>query len=1123
MSNTKYLFALAMVVMLTGCDTKPVASPDNLPDVNVPTPGQTNNEANNQPQNAPNHNEPVAECRQGADCRTPEKPICSSGICVACSAEHACYQGFCDTATGRCVDCLTSDDCPSRENGICASNVCVSCNASNCTETCNEMTGKCGPRVVLPCPGGNCGVPSPVPPIDPIVFPIPPIEPPVVIVPRIEVAETAPTIGSYKVDARVNGLFATVSTEFTIVNANQRVLEGELNFPLPEGAVVSGYAIDINGVMADASVVEKKKARIAFENEVKKGIDPGLVEQVKGNAYKTRIYPIPANGSRRIRVDYTTPLTIAPNGDAALSLPMPKTKLHQRDISISVVAANMPAPALGGLGDTRFTSAEAVWRVESHDTNVENAENILVAMPKLPDVVTSIEHEHGDIYFAASVNIAAKDTANVAMPSNFRLVWDASGSRKPADVAAARKVLEALPETASYELHVFRNVLDAARSFKSRQELLAFVDTLVYDGGTDFDPLKPLAAQKFDGMTLFFTDGIDTINGALPEFGASSMALVSGAVRDIPSMRKICGGRTLNLDIVKPEEVLREMTTPSPVVASVKGDNLSNIQGIGASAVGRVTVLGRMTSLQSKAVLELSDGRTIPLVFPADVTGGKTLATSWASRRVEDLSPNADLNRDELLALGRRFSLVSPVSSMIVLDNIEQYLEYDIEPNEKLTELHAQWLDRRPSDGQRESDERMRAEDWHQKLMREWESRIAWWNDPIPPKGMFKKSESHRGGGFLGALFGGEAREDSMMAESAVMEDSEPMDEPALARVADAMPMAAAPNDESLRSADASVTVKAWDPNTPYLQAIKDAQTIFKTPESGYNEYIKQRQNYASSPAFYFDCASYFFNQNAPELATRILSNLSELSIDDVAMLRVYAWRLREAGQLDFALIILRKVAKLRPDEALSWRDLALTLAMRAKKNLSPDDTQEALEYFHKAAFTPFLRDDALWTALVALEEFNELANWSKRQKWTAKTPVIPSVDEKFLRVLDTDLRIVMTWDADSTDIDMHVVEPSGEEVFYSHQRSRTGALISHDVTTGYGPEEFLHKVAPKGKYEVSTKYFASHQQSLIGPATITVTYFTNWGRENQESHSMSLRLDKQKDKVVIGTIDVNK
>ena len=44
--------------------------------------------------------------------------------------------------------------------------------------------------------------------------------------------------------------------------------------------------------------------------------------------------------------------------------------------------------------------------------------------------------------------------------------------------------------------------------------------------------------------------------------------------------------------------------------------------------------------------------------------------------------------------------------------------------------------------------------------------------------------------------------------------------------------------------------------------------------------------------------------------------------------------------------------------------------------------------------------------------------------------------------------------DTDHTDIDLHVMEPTGEEVFYGHNRSSTtGAAVSRDFTQGYGPE----------------------------------------------------------------------
>ena len=1064
------------------------------------------------------------ECLASADCKASDKPICSEKTCIACDAAHACENGKCDTSSGKCVECLADADCALRERGVCWQGICSACDATNCSQACNGVTGKCGPAVVLPCPGGHCGDPSPtvIGTIDPGTIAIGNnIDIVIIRVRDIHEDEKPTEIGSYKVDARVNGMYANVTTEFTVYNPNHRAFEGELEFPLPADAVVSGYAIDVNGVMVEGQVVEKEKARIAFEAEVKKGIDPGLVEQVKGNAYRTRIYPIPAQGTRQIRVVYTTPLTIAPNGDAALPLPMPKTKLKQRDISISV-ASGMPAPAVGGLGDKRFESAEAVWRVESHDTDITPTENVLVAMPNLPDVVTGVEVSQGDLFFSASVKTAdIQPAALPPMPTQWRIVWDASGSRSPADVAAARKLVDALPENASYELHVFRNTLEPATTFRSRSELVAALDRLAYDGGTDFEPLKAIADKTFAGPTLFFTDGMDTMNNALPAFGPNSMAVMSGAARDVSAMRHICGGRTLNLDIVNGEDGVKQILSSAPVISAVNGEGLRDIQGIGLQAAGRVTVVGRMRDVVSQANVLLSDGREIPVTFnTTSISNGKTIATAWAARRVDELSPRANDNREELLAIGRRFYVVSPVTSMIVFERLDQWLEYNIEPPASLAEMHAQWLDRRPSEGQLQAEKQRKEENWMRTLTEEWNARVSWWNDPVP------KIK-------LGDLFGGRGREESaradaaqvMMAEEFEMAADEAYERgPAgggAAAGGSVMPNAAASASAGSRHVGATITIKAWDPQTPYLQAIKDAYAVYKTPESLYDEYLRQRVNYAQSPAFFLDCAGLFFRENQTALAVRILSNLSELKIDDVGMLRIYAWRLREAGDYDTAIMILRKVARLRGDEAISWRDLALTLTMRGKQNHNAADIQEALELFHKTAFTPWERHDAMWTALIALEELNELVAWTRREQWKGEAPRIPEFDNKFAQNLDTDLRIMMTWDADNTDIDMHVVEPSGEEVYYAHNRSRTGSLVSHDVTTGYGPEEFLHKLAPKGKYTVSTKYFASHQQSLVGPATITVTFYTNWGRPTQKSETMSLRLDKAKDKIVVGEYTV--
>ena len=56
--------------------------------------------------------------------------------------------------------------------------------------------------------------------------------------------------------ASVKGLHAVVDSEFVFRNPNRRVFEGELEFPLPDGATVCGYAIDVNGVMTDGGLRE---------------------------------------------------------------------------------------------------------------------------------------------------------------------------------------------------------------------------------------------------------------------------------------------------------------------------------------------------------------------------------------------------------------------------------------------------------------------------------------------------------------------------------------------------------------------------------------------------------------------------------------------------------------------------------------------------------------------------------------------------------------------------------------------------------------------------------------------------------------------------------------------------
>lgn len=70
--------------------------------------------------------------------------------------------------------------------------------------------------------------------------------------------------------------------------------------------------------MIEASVCEKEVARKAFETEVReKHSGPAMIENVVGNVFKTRIYPVPAKGKRKVKITYREELNFESNGKIA--------------------------------------------------------------------------------------------------------------------------------------------------------------------------------------------------------------------------------------------------------------------------------------------------------------------------------------------------------------------------------------------------------------------------------------------------------------------------------------------------------------------------------------------------------------------------------------------------------------------------------------------------------------------------------------------------------------------------------------------------------------------------------------------------------------------------------------
>jgi uncharacterized protein YfaP (DUF2135 family) len=89
-------------------------------------------------------------------------------------------------------------------------------------------------------------------------------------------------------------------------------------------------------------------------------------------------------------------------------------------------------------------------------------------------------------------------------------------------------------------------------------------------------------------------------------------------------------------------------------------------------------------------------------------------------------------------------------------------------------------------------------------------------------------------------------------------------------------------------------------------------------------------------------------------------------------------------------------------------------------------------------------------------------------------------------------LRVVLSWDSDGTDLDLHVVSPDGEHVFYGDRQAADGGALDVDVTTGYGPEIYANPSPPPGVYHVFVNYYGAGMRSEDELTTAKITIIMN-------------------------------
>lgn len=932
---------------------------------------------------------------------------------------------------------------------------------------------------------------------------MPQLQPPIRL---LQPAETGVPIrlDTVIIDAEVQGTQAITTIELHFFNPNTRILEGQLEFPLLDGQRVIGLAMDVNGKLRDGVPVEKAKGRQVFEDVIRQRIDPALLETTQGNQYRLRVYPIPANGSKRVLLKIADTLPVHEQ-QLIYRLPLSFAKtLPQLQLAMRVFAATSTPVASDNIKGVTFLRRGEVYEAQLDRSHVDINGVFEVRIPA-PEQTSTTTQTFGDkTYFQMEIPAPKLAPLPRRLPQRVALYWDASGSAARRDhlkeFALLDRYFHAMGN-GEVDLIRFRDRAEAPRTFKITKgnwhELKTMLEKTDYDGATAFGAIVP---SPNSSEALLFSDGLHNFDGqAFPNLGIPVYTFSATADSDASALRLIAkrsGGQFADLLALPLAEAAQRVTQQEVTLSQLAGDGVSELFASSNRAEqGRWLIAGILTENTAtlRVTLRLPDNKTRLLTLPiTHSTPSKLAAYTWAQLQLAEFNGERDLRRGAIRRIGQTFRIPTAETSLIVLDRVEDYVQHNIEPPEELKNDYDRLIAQGMQARQNERGSHL------EKVVQRFQATQTWWNRDFPKDNPAKQKtvasdvvREDVAPSLLQGLDRMEARKLSPRSRSAA--------EPAFA------PSPAAKTSDATTADQNSGTVialKKWVSDAPYITRFQSAKA-----NDLYRVYLDERPSWTNSSAFFLDAADVLFEKGQSELALRVLSNLAEMNLENRHILRILGYRLMQAGQPRLAIPIFEKVRELAPDEPQSHRDLGLAYSENKQR-------QQAVDALYEVVSHPW-HDRFPDVELIALAELNMVIARA------GENLDLSHIDRRLIKNLPLDLRVVLSWDADNTDIDLWVTDPNGEKAYYSNALTYQGGAMSRDFTGGYGPEAFSLKNAKPGKYLVQAQFYGHRQQLVSGATTLQVKLTSGFGTDKAHEKIITVRLKQQSELVTVGEFDV--
>jgi hypothetical protein len=539
--------------------------------------------------------------------------------------------------------------------------------------------------------------------------------------------ESKLSLRKYNVDIYIEDGIARTTIDQTFFNHQPWNTEGTFYFPLPRDASVSRLAMYVAGNLNEGGMVSRERGQQIYNEILYQQRDPALLEMMEGNIFKMRIFPLEGRQEKRIFLSYTQKLDEL-YGTMRYWFPMDHTNSVAGQLSINVRVKN-GAKSFDPRSSTHDVKTEIdgddlIVRFDAEKTKPDHDFLLhLIPATEVPETRVATCEKDGKHFLFARIQPKLKGEMH-GQARQWYVLNDISASRSKIESAAQRYILGRLIEEADDDDTIFLIDLNTRAipvssepvSVHSPQAKLLVKHVAENIGACNIEAgiaevKRQIAAhQATNPQIVLLGDGVATDGerdiAKLPDSFSQHVPFIGiGVGKSVDSLfMQAAADKTGGFfTTINPDEdidwrvfdLVSALNTPRmnkiDILLFDKNDKPVNAiaypSSRGLSAGETLTVVARYDDeLPSELVFRGEvNGKTIALA--SKLTDAKTdaqfIPRFWAKRHIDELLKSDMPREEEITALSKEYYVVTPYTSLIVLEDDAMYEQYGVERGRK--------------------------------------------------------------------------------------------------------------------------------------------------------------------------------------------------------------------------------------------------------------------------------------------------------------------------------------------------------------------------------------------------------------------------------------------------------